>query len=462
MEGRERRLARAIRAERDAWDWILIDCPPSLGLLTVNALTAADAVLIPIQCEYYALEGLSQLLATVNLVRDHLHPELEIAGVLLTMFDARTNLSTEVAAEVEASPPRRGVRGDRPAQRPPVGGTEPRPADRPLPAGFEGRRGLQAARRRVPRAPRRPARDVAAARDRTREPRHDVKADRSGSALGSRARVAHPAAAIRTRPRSSRSPLARIAPNPYQPRRRMDDAVLEELAASIREHGVLQPVLVTETLDGYQLVAGERRVRAARIAGLERIPALVRQLADRDQLEVALVENVQRADLDPIDEATAYRQLLDEFGLTQERVAERVGKSRASGREHPAAARPPPGRPGRDRRRAAQRGPRPRARRPCRSTARPTCWARSSTRGSPCARPRSSCAACASREPPKESTPAAPRLDPDLERVEEDLRQRLGTKVSLSRSRKGGRIVIEYYSDEELGRLYERLIGGTA
>src|SRR5512140_1972739 len=124
--------------------------------------------------------------------------------------------------------------------------------------------------------------------------------------------------------------LARIKPNPYQPRRHMDDAGLQELAASIREHGVLQPVLVTETLDGYQLVAGERRVRAAQLAGLERIPALVRQLADRDQLEVALVENVQRADLDPIDEATAYRQLIDEFGLTQEGVAERVGKSRAS------------------------------------------------------------------------------------------------------------------------------------
>ena len=101
MEGRERRLARAVRAEADSWDWILVDCPPSLGLLTVNALTAADAVLIPIQCEYYALEGLSQLIATVNLVRDHLHPELEIAGVLLTMFDARTNLSSEVAAEVK-------------------------------------------------------------------------------------------------------------------------------------------------------------------------------------------------------------------------------------------------------------------------------------------------------------------------------------------------------------------------
>ena len=100
VDGRERRLARALDAERDNWDWILIDCPPSLGILTVNALTGADAVLVPIQCEYYALEGLTQLIATINLVRDHLNPDLAITGVLLTMFDGRTNLSSEVAAEV--------------------------------------------------------------------------------------------------------------------------------------------------------------------------------------------------------------------------------------------------------------------------------------------------------------------------------------------------------------------------
>ncbi len=98
--GRERRLRHVIRAEQGSWDWVLIDCPPSLGLLTVNALTGADEVLVPIQCEYYALEGLSQLIATINLIRDHLNPDLAIAGVLLTMFDARTNLSAEVAAEV--------------------------------------------------------------------------------------------------------------------------------------------------------------------------------------------------------------------------------------------------------------------------------------------------------------------------------------------------------------------------
>jgi chromosome partitioning protein len=97
---RERRLARLLPSVAAAYDHVFLDCPPSLGLLTVNALTAADAVLVPLQCEYYALEGLSQLIATIHLVRDHLNPALAVNGVVLTMFDARTNLSAEVAAEV--------------------------------------------------------------------------------------------------------------------------------------------------------------------------------------------------------------------------------------------------------------------------------------------------------------------------------------------------------------------------
>ncbi len=100
VDQRERRLARILRAPSGDYDYILIDCPPSLGLLTVNALTAAASVLIPTQCEYYALEGLTQLIATLNLVRDNLNPALEIKGVVLTMYDARTNLSADVAAEV--------------------------------------------------------------------------------------------------------------------------------------------------------------------------------------------------------------------------------------------------------------------------------------------------------------------------------------------------------------------------
>ena len=99
VEGRERRLSRLISAIAERYDYILVDCPPALGLLTVNALTAADAVLIPLQCEYYALEGLTQLLATLNLVRDHLNPTLAVKGVVLTMYDGRTNLSADVATE---------------------------------------------------------------------------------------------------------------------------------------------------------------------------------------------------------------------------------------------------------------------------------------------------------------------------------------------------------------------------
>jgi len=100
IASRERRLSRALASVHADFDYILLDCPPSLGLLTVNALTAADSVLIPIQCEYYALEGLGQLLSTIDLVRDHLNPALSVKGVVLTMFDARTTLASDVSAEV--------------------------------------------------------------------------------------------------------------------------------------------------------------------------------------------------------------------------------------------------------------------------------------------------------------------------------------------------------------------------
>ena len=286
-----------------------------------------------------------------------------------------------------------------------------------------------------------------------------VRTDRNASALGRGLSSLIPqratsAAAI------VEVPLARIAPNPYQPRHRIDDAVLEELAASIREHGVLQPVLVTETLDGYQLVAGERRVRAARLVGLERIPALVRQLADRAQLEVALVENVQRADLDPIDEALAYRQLIEEFGLTQEHVAERVGKARATVANtlrlldlHPdVQAAIADGRLTEGHGRALGGLP-----------VDGQVHVVGTVIGQGLSVRQTEELVRRLREPRPMREPAKPqRLDADLERVETDLRERLGTKVSLSRSRNGGRIVIEYYSDEELARLYERLIGGTA
>jgi ParB family transcriptional regulator, chromosome partitioning protein len=257
-------------------------------------------------------------------------------------------------------------------------------------------------------------------------------------------------------------PIAGIRPNPKQPRRHFNAAEMATLAASIHEHGVLQPILVTETIDGYQLVAGERRVRAALDAGLERIPALVRQLDERSQLEFALVENLQREDLDPVEAAHGFRQLVDDFGFTHEQIAARVGRARSTvantlrlldlapvvqvaiaerriteghGRalgglsvehqEHVLGAVVDQDLSVRQTEELVRRLREPKA-----------------NGAGPTTRPATT--------------------DPDLERVEEDLRRALGTKVSLARSRRGGRIVIEFYSDEELGRLYERLTGGTA
>jgi ParB family chromosome partitioning protein len=226
-------------------------------------------------------------------------------------------------------------------------------------------------------------------------------------------------------------------------------------------HGVLQPVLVTETLEGYRLIAGERRVRAAQLAGLTRVPAIVRQAAGREQLELALVENLQRADLNAVEEAHAYRQLVDEFGLAHDAIAERVGRARStiantirildlapatleaigSGRISEGHGRAllglDPVRQAEvvaliERRGLSVRQVEELARR-LRATSAPAGAAR----------------------------PVA-AIDGDMERVEEDLRRSLGTKVRLARSRKGGRIIIEWYGEDELSRLYERLTGGNA
>lgn len=124
-------------------------------------------------------------------------------------------------------------------------------------------------------------------------------------------------------------PLSEITPTPDQPRRNFKEAELKELAESIKIHGVLQPILVAEKTDGgYQLIAGERRYRASKLLNLPTIPALVRELKEEQKLEVALIENIQRSELNPLEEAFAYQRLIEEFGLTQEEVAEKVGKSR--------------------------------------------------------------------------------------------------------------------------------------
>lgn len=257
-------------------------------------------------------------------------------------------------------------------------------------------------------------------------------------------------------------PIERITSNPRQPRTQLDERELAQLAESIRAHGVIQPILVTETFDGYQLVAGERRLRAARIAGLERIPAVIRQLADRDQLELALVENVQREDLNPMEEARAYRQLIDEFGFTQEQLAARVSRARSSVANTlrlldltPAvqAALDAGAITEGHGRALGSLGPDDQA-----TVLEAVVGRGLSVRQTEelarrvAARPADFGAENGSAEP-------QPRIDPEWERVETDLRSALGTKVTLARARRGGRIVIEYYSDDELSRLYDRLVG---
>lgn len=125
-------------------------------------------------------------------------------------------------------------------------------------------------------------------------------------------------------------PLEAIRPSGHQPRKAFNDNRLQELAGSIRSHGVLAPIIVRQTDDGYELVAGERRFRAARMAGLTTIPAIIKEVSNSEVLELALIENIQREDLNPIEEAEVYRRLTEEFGLSQEEVARRVGRDRSS------------------------------------------------------------------------------------------------------------------------------------
>jgi ParB family chromosome partitioning protein len=125
-------------------------------------------------------------------------------------------------------------------------------------------------------------------------------------------------------------PVSAIRPNPLQPRQTFAESTIEDLAASIREKGILQPLLVRRAGAGYELIAGERRLRAAQRAGLKQVPVTVREIADSELLEIALIENIQRENLNPMEEARAYRRLLGDFNLTQEEVAKRVGKDRST------------------------------------------------------------------------------------------------------------------------------------
>jgi ParB family chromosome partitioning protein len=264
---------------------------------------------------------------------------------------------------------------------------------------------------------------------------------------------------IPARPMSTgRAPIDSIHPNPEQPRRRFDEADLEALTESIRQHGVLQPLLVVPEESGYRLIAGERRLRAARLAGLAEVPVtLHEEPGPRHSLALSLIENIQRYDLNALEEAEAYRRLIEEFQMTQEDMARQVGRTRAhisntirllglapgvraalvaqtisAGHARAFAGLTPE---------AQEEGLR-RVLREDLNVRQTELLAKSLAAGAGAPR----------------RTRARREQDPQTRELEARFRDALQARVTLQRRRKGGRLVVDFYSDEELDGLYRRIV----
>lgn len=261
--------------------------------------------------------------------------------------------------------------------------------------------------------------------------------------------------------------LAQIEPNPRQPRHSLHSPALEELAASIREHGLLQPLLVTPAPGSktsgarYQLIAGERRWRAAKLAGLRQVPAIVRGTTPQEMLELALVENIQRADLNPLEEAEAYRELMNDFGLTQEQVARKVGKDRTTVANILRLLKLPIALKQAVLDEKISEG-HARAILQLNDEAHELAMLKTVIAKNLSVRQTEESVRRALESPTHNNgqrhSSARRELSPETHALEEDLRRALGTKVELVRSHKGGKIVIEFYSDEELDAIYRKIV----
>ena len=301
-------LRNAVDYIKEDYDFIVIDCPPSLNMLTINAMTTANSVLVPIQCEYYALEGLSQLIHTIDLVQQRLNPNLLIEGVVFTMYDVRTNLSNQVVENVrnnldakiyDTLIPRNIRLAEAPSYGLPINLYDSKSA------GAESYRLL--AKEVIDRKDNK----VNTAKTTTATTKPAVKKDEKvveGILVN----------------------INKVEPNREQPRKNFDEDALLELAESIKQFGVLQPLLVQQKDDYYEIIAGERRWRAAKLANLKEVPVIIKKLTEQEVVEISLIENIQRENLNPIEEAIAYKRLLTEFNLKQDEVAERVSKSRTA------------------------------------------------------------------------------------------------------------------------------------
>lgn len=245
-------------------------------------------------------------------------------------------------------------------------------------------------------------------------------------------------------------PVDTIATSPVQPRKRFKEDQLEALAASIREQGVISPLILRRGRNGYELVAGERRLRAARAAGLKTVPAIIREVADAQALELALVENIQRADLNAVEEAEAYRRLTEDFGLSQEAVAKRVGRDRSTVSNALRLLRLP--------RKVLDDVAEGRLSeghaRPLLSLEREADQLRLRDliiNGGLSVRAAESLVRRHAAAAPRPRRRPAP--DHNAEALEARLRESLGTKVRIVRKGRGGSVEIEFYSEEDLERI---------
>ena len=251
-------------------------------------------------------------------------------------------------------------------------------------------------------------------------------------------------------------PVASIRPNPYQPRKSFDHAALDELKASIAIYGVLVPIIVRKRGEAYELVAGERRWRASAALQRETIPAIVREIGDRDTLEVAIIENLQRENLNPLEEAAGFASLIDEYGLTQEEVAQRVGKSRpviANGLRllhlpDAVKAMLVDGRLSAGHGRALLAAP---------AEQRIALAERAVNEGLS-VRALEVLTGAVTTQTAQTRTPKARELSPDEHDFESRLRERFGAHVALVRNGKGGRIEFRFTNDKELMRLGDLLL----
>jgi len=249
-------------------------------------------------------------------------------------------------------------------------------------------------------------------------------------------------------------PITAISPNPHQPRKDFDDKALRDLSDSLRHSGLLQPLVVRRVGDGYQLIVGERRWRAAKLAGIERVPVIVRDASDSESLELALVENLLREDLNPMEEAEAYQRLLAEFGWTQEELAQRVGRDRSTIANCLRLVKLPDlvqadlraGRLTMGHARALLSLPGAADQLRLREEILAHSWSVRTTE------------ADVQRSRTKSARRPARRA-PEISAVEDSLRSALATRVRLIGNESAGRIEVAYSSREELDRLVEQIVG---